>query len=94
MLIYDSNLVYQGGFSVQGTVNDGEGGSSQPLTIVLVITVLALAPTLLIMLTAFTRIIIVFAIVRQAIGMQTTPSNQILVGLALFGRRSRATLSP
>jgi len=41
-------------------------------------------PSAMIMLTSFTRIVIVFAILRQAIGMQSTPSNQILVGLALF----------
>ena len=54
------------------------------IQILAVMTMLTLLPSFVIMLTAFTRIIIVFAIVRQAIGMQTTPSNQILVGLALF----------
>jgi len=66
------------------TVDDGEGGSSQPLTIVLVVTVLALAPTLLIMLTSFTRIIIVLGITRNALSLQGIPPNQVLIGLSLF----------
>lgn len=66
------------------TVGDADGGSSQPLTIVLVLTVLALAPTLLIMLTAFTRTIIVLGITRNALSLQGIPPNQVLVGLALF----------
>ena len=50
----------------------------------LVLTVLSLAPSILIMLTSFTRIIIVLHFVRTAIGTQTAPPNQVLVGLALF----------
>lgn len=66
------------------TVTDGESGSTQPLTIVLVLTVLALAPTLLILLTSFTRIIIVLGITRNALSLQGIPPNQVLIGLALF----------
>src|SRR5690554_420481 len=47
-------------------------------------TALTFIPAFLMMATSFTRIIIVFAILRQAIGLQQTPSNQILVGIALF----------
>ena len=47
-------------------------------------TALTLLPALLMMMTSFTRIIVVFAILRQAMGLQQTPSNQILLGLALF----------
>jgi flagellar biosynthetic protein FliP len=54
------------------------------LQILAVMTVLTLLPSLLMTMTAFTRIIIVLAILRQALGLQTTPSNQILMGLALF----------
>ena len=57
---------------------------SVSLQILLLMTALTLLPSLLIMMTAFTRIVVVFAILRQAIGLQQTPSNQILVGLALF----------
>lgn len=66
------------------SVGDAEEGSSQPLTVVLVLTVLALAPTLLIMLTSFTRIIIVLGITRNAMSLPGIPPNQVLVGLALF----------
>ena len=54
------------------------------MRILLVLTVLALAPSILIMLTSFTRIIIVLHFVRSAIGTQTAPPNQVLIGLALF----------
>jgi flagellar biosynthetic protein FliP len=52
--------------------------------IVMVMTVLTLAPAILIMMTAFTRLIIVLSFLRQAIGVQQMPPNQLLVGLALF----------
>jgi flagellar biosynthesis protein FliP len=52
--------------------------------ILMMLTVLSLAPSLLIMLTGFTRIIIVLSFVRNAIGVQQMPSNQVLIGLALF----------
>lgn len=65
------------------------GHGSAPETAKLVqlialIGVLALAPSLLVMLTAFTRIIIVLSILRTALGLQTTPPNSVLIGLALF----------
>lgn len=54
------------------------------LQILLVLTVIALAPSILIMLTSFTRIVIVLHFTRTALGTQTTPPNQIIIGLALF----------
>jgi flagellar biosynthetic protein FliP len=54
------------------------------LQIVFLITILTLAPSILIMMTSFVRIIIVFSFIRRAIGLQTMPPDQILVGLALF----------
>jgi flagellar biosynthetic protein FliP len=54
------------------------------LQILAVMTALTLLPAALLMMTAFTRIIIVLAILRQAIGTSSTPSNQVLLGLALF----------
>lgn len=54
------------------------------LKIIMILTVLTLAPAILIMMTAFTRIIIVLSFVRQALGTQNMPPNQLLVGLALF----------
>lgn len=57
---------------------------SMSLQILLLMSVLTILPTLLLMMTSFTRIIIVLSILRQALGLQQTPPNQVLVGLALF----------
>ena len=54
------------------------------IQILLVLTVLSLAPAILIMMTSFTRIIVILAFLRQALGTQQVPPNQVLVGLALF----------
>jgi flagellar biosynthetic protein FliP len=54
------------------------------LQILLLLTVLSLAPTLLVMVTSFTRIIVVLGFVRTALGTQQTPPNQVLIGLALL----------
>jgi len=75
-----------GGLSFEFRPNEeGEDTSwSSTLQIVLVLTVISLAPSILIMMTSFTRIIIVLHFVRSALGTQTTPPNQVLIGLALF----------
>src|SRR4051812_23488958 len=57
---------------------------SAALQIVVLLTVLSLAPAILIMMTSFTRIVIVLSLLRQALGTQQLPPNQILIGLALF----------
>lgn len=57
---------------------------SAAMQIVVLLTVLSLAPAILIMMTSFTRIIIVMSLLRQALGTQQLPPNQILIGLALF----------
>jgi flagellar biosynthetic protein FliP len=63
----------------------GAGGeTSVVLEIFLLLTVLSLAPAILVMLTAFTRIIMVLSLLRQAIGTAQMPPNQVLIGLALF----------
>lgn len=64
----------------------GQGGSTTSTIVQLIalITVLSLAPSLLIMVTSFTRIIIVLSFLRTALGTQQTPPNQVLVSLALF----------
>jgi len=59
-------------------------GNSQSIQIVLLLTALGLIPTMLIMLTGFTRIVIVLSIVRNAIGLQNMPPNAVIIGLALF----------
>jgi flagellar biosynthetic protein FliP len=63
---------------------DGNGQYSVTIQILAIMTMLTVIPSLLIMMTSFTRIIVVFAILRQAIGLQQTPSNQVMLGLALF----------
>ena len=60
------------------------GESTQAVDIVIILTLLTILPSLVIMLTGFTRILIVLSFVRNALGMQQTPPNQVLVGLALF----------
>ncbi len=66
------------------TVNNGNGQLNSSLRILLTLTLIALAPTLIICLTCFTRIIIVLHFTRSALNTQTAPPNQILIGLALF----------
>lgn len=69
------------------TMTTGEEGQqtySVSLQILILMTALTFIPAFVMMMTSFTRIIIVFAILRQALGLQQTPSSQILVGLALF----------
>lgn len=64
----------------------GDGGSStaRVIQIILLITVLTLAPSILVMVTSFTRIIVVLSFLRMALGTQQTPPNQVIVSLALF----------
>ena len=61
-----------------------EEGLSSPLSILILLTVLSLVPTVLILTTCFTRIVVVLALLRQAIGTQTLPPSQVIIGLALF----------
>lgn len=66
-------------------ISAGDGSDmASVLQILLVLTVIALAPSILIMLTSFTRIIIVMHFTRSALGTQSAPPNQVLVGLSLF----------
>ena len=62
----------------------GVGTLSAPLPLVLLLTLISFLPAILVTMTAFTRITIVFHFLRQALGTQEMPSNQILIGLALF----------
>jgi flagellar biosynthesis protein FliP len=62
----------------------GIGSISAPLQIVFLLTLLTFIPAILMTMTSFTRIVIVFHFLRQALGTQEMPSNQILLGLALF----------
>lgn len=67
-------------------IGSGDGGtpSSSSLSIILLITVLSIAPAILVLMTSFTRIVIVLGFIRTSLGTQQMPPNQVLVGLALF----------
>lgn len=67
-------------------IGNGDGGtpSTSSLSIILLITVLSIAPAMLVLMTSFTRIVIVLGFVRTSLGTQQMPPNQVLVGLALF----------
>lgn len=85
-LLFAQTVGAQAGFAAV-TVTPGAGGSQTytvSIQILLLMTVLSLLPAALIMMTSFTRVIIVLAILRQALGTAQTPSNQILIGLSLF----------
>jgi len=60
------------------------GQPSQVVQIILLVTVLGIAPSILLLCTAFTKIVVVLSLVRSAIGTQSIPPNQVLVGLGLF----------
>ncbi len=76
------DLVFPGG-SVQ-LDGDQAGNLSTPLRLMLILTVLSLAPSLLLMTTAFTRIIIVLAMLRHSLGMPSTPPNAVLISFGLL----------
>jgi len=71
----------QGGLVLPGLRGQG---SSVPWTIIILLTILTLLPAILLAMTPFVRLLVVFHFLRQALGTQTTPTNQTLIGLALF----------
>ena len=84
-------LIAQGAAAAPGvealTVTPGAGGEQTytlSIQVLLLMTALSMLPAALILMTSFTRIVIVLSILRQALGTAQTPSNQILIGLALF----------
>ena len=77
--VTDDDLTAQGLLD-QLNINE----SSTTIDLILLITILSLAPSILVMLTCFTRIIISFSLLRNAMGVQQTPPNQVMIGLALF----------
>ena len=71
-------------FGINISTTGETGGISSALQIVLVLTILALCPSILIMLTCFTRILVVMHFTRSALNTQSAPPNQILIGISLF----------
>ncbi len=86
LLLSGDVIAASAGLPVVTVEASGEGGQTYTLSlqILALMTALTLLPALLLSMTSFTRIIIVLAILRQALGTQQTPSNQILLGMALF----------
>ncbi len=78
----ETTFPFKFGFSVEPASTPQEVSSS--IQILLLLTVLSLAPSIIIMMTSFTRIIIVLSFLRNALGTQQMPPNQVLIGLALF----------
>ncbi len=74
------NIFPFGEIGWEGTPED----VSTSIQILLVLTILSIAPSILLMMTCFTRIIIVLSFIRNALGLQQTPPNQVLIGIALF----------
>ena len=67
------------------SINGGQAsGMSMSLQLLLIMGLLTLLPSLILMMTSFTRILVVLSILRQALGLQQSPPNQVLVGLSLF----------
>src|SRR5690606_34637635 len=79
----EGNPLTMQAFSITTTA-DGQQEYSVNIQILLIMTALGFIPAIVMLMTSFTRIIIVFSILRQAMGLQQAPSNQILLGLALF----------
>ena len=75
---------YAAGITVDFTTAADETGAMGTLEILFLFVILALAPTILLMMTSFTRIVIVLSFLRNAMGTQQSPPNQIIIGLALF----------
>ncbi|MFM8899105.1 MAG: flagellar biosynthetic protein FliP, partial [Burkholderiales bacterium] len=75
-----------GGASLPLMVAQGAGGTSYsvPIQTLLFFTALSFLPAVLLMMTSFTRIVIVLSLLRQALGTQAAPPNQVIVGLSLF----------
>jgi flagellar biosynthetic protein FliP len=82
LLLPDEALAQSVSFDLGAAGNAGATARIVQLTAML--TVLSLAPSLLVMMTAFTRIVIVLSLLRSAIGAQGTPPNTVMIGLALF----------
>ena len=72
------------GITISGVDTDDTAGISSTLQVMLIITVIALCPSILIMVTSFTRILIVLHFTRSALNTQSAPPNQILIGISLF----------
>ncbi len=72
------------GLDIQIGTSDEPGAVADTIKIIILITILSIAPAILVLMTSFTRIVIVFSFIRNALATQQMPPNQVLIGLALF----------
>ena len=79
LILMNTQAVYGGVINM-----DINGNSVETLEILFLLTIIALLPSILIMMSSFTRIIIVLSFVKNALGLQQTPPNQVLIGIAIF----------
>ena len=85
MLAWPAAATAQSLLGVEATpIGNGATRYSVPIQTLLVFSALSFLPAVLLLMTSFTRIVIVLALLRQALGLQTTPPNQVIVGMALF----------
>ncbi len=85
LLLLPGQAIAQDLLSVQSAPAAGGGTTwSVPIQTLLVFTALSFLPAVLLMMTSFTRIVIVLSLMRQALGLQTTPPNQVIIGMSLF----------
>ncbi len=84
--LFSTDTVLAQGLTALEVTNNGEGGQTYSLSLqmLFLMTAMTMLPSAVLTMSSFTRIIVVLAILRQALGTQSTPSNQILLGLALF----------
>ena len=85
--IWSSSAAAQDGILPALTVTTGADGATEysvTMQILMLMTAMSFIPAMVIMLTSFTRIIVVLSILRQALGLQQTPSNQVLIGISMF----------
>ncbi|MCS4199030.1 flagellar biosynthetic protein FliP [Salinibacter ruber] len=68
----------------QVDLTPSEDGYELPIQLLLLLTVLTLAPAIIILMTSFTRLVVVFSILRRALGLQRSPPRQVVIGLSLF----------
>jgi len=86
LFILPSGLAYGAGIPAVTVISNPDGGEEYTITlqVLALMTALSFIPAIVIMMTSFTRIVIVLSILRQAMGLQQAPSNQIIIGLSLF----------
>lgn len=82
--IYAADPIPGINIDIGGANANTPGGASSSVNIILLLTILSIAPSILVLMTSFTRIVIVLGFVRTSLGTQQMPPNQVLIGLALF----------